>query len=135
MTFVDESGERRAMMWLRQKDKEQLAWRRRYHDAIYRLFGAGYYGRLPEVNNCIFLTYIDDPEPWEANSLGVEAPAGCELRREHQVVLGLHRRQRHERRAGGDRPSRRPLAARGGGGVAQLPRRQSGTPTGSSSAA
>lgn len=76
MTFVDESGERRAMMWLRQKDKEQLAWRRRYHDAIYRLFGAGYYGRLPEVNNSIFLTYIDDPEPWQENSLGVEAPAG-----------------------------------------------------------
>ncbi len=76
MTFEDAAGERRATMWLRQRDKAELSHRRRYHDAIYRLFGAGYYGRLPEVNNSIFLTYIDDPEPWEENSRGVQAPEG-----------------------------------------------------------
>jgi aromatic ring hydroxylase len=76
MTFEDGSGERRATMWLRQRDKEELAQRRRYHDVIHRLLGAGYFARLPEVNNSIFLTYIDDPDPWEANSIDAGAPEG-----------------------------------------------------------
>ncbi|MGB8897786.1 MAG: 4-hydroxyphenylacetate 3-hydroxylase N-terminal domain-containing protein, partial [Methylocella sp.] len=28
------------------------------------------FGRLPDVNNGVFLTYIDDPSPWEDNTVG-----------------------------------------------------------------
>ncbi len=31
------------------------------------------FARLPEVNNSLFITYIDDPEPWEQNSIGVDS--------------------------------------------------------------
>ena len=73
MTFVDNDGVRRSKMWLLQRNKQELVDRRRYHDAIYRMFGYSMFARLPEVNNSIFLTYIDDPEPWEANTVGVDA--------------------------------------------------------------
>ena len=70
LTFVDESGTRRPMMWMRQKDKSELLKRRRYHDTLFRLIGRGMFGRLPDVNDGVFLTYIDDPSPWEDNTVG-----------------------------------------------------------------
>jgi aromatic ring hydroxylase len=51
LTFVDDDGVRRPMMWMRQKDKEGLLKRRRYHDTLFRLIGHGMFGRLPDVNN------------------------------------------------------------------------------------
>jgi 4-hydroxyphenylacetate 3-monooxygenase len=73
MTFVDDDGVRRAMMWMRQRDKEGLLRRRFYHDRLYRLFGYSLFGRLPDVNNAVFLTLIDDPQPWEDNTRGIDA--------------------------------------------------------------
>jgi aromatic ring hydroxylase len=73
LTFGGEDGVRRAMMWMRQSDKAGLVRRRRYHDTLYRLFGYSLFGRLPDVNNSVFLTLIDDPQPWEENSRGIDA--------------------------------------------------------------
>ncbi len=73
MTFVDGGGVRRAMMWMRQGDKAGLVRRRLYHDRMYRLFGYSLFGRLPDVNNGVFLTLIDDPEPWEQNTRDIDA--------------------------------------------------------------
>ena len=70
LTFVDEGGTRRPIMWMRQKNKAELLKRRRYHDTLFRLIGRGMFGRLPDVNNGVFLTYIDDPSPWEDNTVG-----------------------------------------------------------------
>lgn len=72
-TFVDEHGVRRPMMWMRQRDKAELGRRRRYHDTVYRMFGRSMFGRMPDVNNGVFLTYIDDPQPWEDNTVGYQA--------------------------------------------------------------
>jgi hypothetical protein len=51
-------------------DKAGLVRRRLYHDMLYRLFGYSLFGRLPDVNNAVFLTLIDDPQPWEENTRG-----------------------------------------------------------------
>ncbi len=73
MTFVGEDGVRRAMMWMRQSDKAGLVRRRLYHDMVYRLFGYSLFGRLPDVNISVFLTLIDDPQPWEENTRGIDS--------------------------------------------------------------
>jgi len=73
MTFVDPDGVRRAKMWLLHRNKEELLERERYHETLYRMFGRSFFARLPDVNNSLFLTYIDDPAPWEENSIGVDA--------------------------------------------------------------
>jgi aromatic ring hydroxylase len=70
LTFVDEKGNRRPMMWMRQRNKSELLERQRYHDTLSRMFGYSMFGRLPDVNNGVFLTYIDDPQPWESNTIG-----------------------------------------------------------------
>ena len=70
LTFVDDDGVRRPMMWMRQKNKSELLKRRRYHDTLSRMIGRSMFGRLPDVNNGVFLTYIDDPQPWEDNTVG-----------------------------------------------------------------
>lgn len=72
LTFVDENGERRSMMWFRPTDVDGLARRRRYYTTIARQMGATAFARLPDANNSVMLTYIDDPEPWEAASVGTE---------------------------------------------------------------
>lgn len=72
LTFVDEDGERRSMMWFRPRTVEDLARRRRYYSTIARQMGATAFARLPDANNSVLLTYIDDPEPWEASSVGTE---------------------------------------------------------------
>ena len=48
----------------------ELRKRRQYHDTLFRLIGHSMFGRLPDVNNGVFLTYIDDPSPWEDNTVG-----------------------------------------------------------------
>jgi len=72
MTFVDDDGTRRSMMWFRNTDKEGVKRLRRYHEAVIRLLGAGSLPRSPDVNNAVFRTYIDDPEPWSTQSVGTE---------------------------------------------------------------
>jgi aromatic ring hydroxylase len=72
LTFVDESGERRSIMWFRPRDLEGLARRRRYYEAIARHLQAVPFHRLPDANNAVLLTYIDDPAPWEESSVGTE---------------------------------------------------------------
>ena len=73
MTFVDDHGVRRAKTWLLHKSKEELESRRIYHETVCRMFGRSFFGRMPDVNNSIFLTYIDDPMPWEENTIGADA--------------------------------------------------------------
>lgn len=72
LTFVDDDGERRSMMWFQPRDKEGLQRKRLYHDTILRQMGGATVPRTPDVNNFILLTYIDDPEPWETESIGTE---------------------------------------------------------------
>ena len=46
LTFVDQSGIRRPIMWMRQKNKAELLKRRRYHDTLFRLIGRGMFGLM-----------------------------------------------------------------------------------------
>ena len=72
LTFVDESGERRSMMWFQHRSKEELVRKRRYHEFIMRHFVAASMPRTPDSQNYMLVTYIDDPEPWEKASIGAE---------------------------------------------------------------
>jgi aromatic ring hydroxylase len=72
LTFVDETGGRRSMMWFRPRDVEGLRRRRKYYEAVARHLDATPYQRLPDANNSVLLTYIDDPTPWEESSVGTE---------------------------------------------------------------
>jgi aromatic ring hydroxylase len=67
LTF-DDNGVRRALVWKRPLDKAAIVQRQLYHETLYRTFGYSMFGRLPDVNDSILLTLVDDPEPWEANS-------------------------------------------------------------------
>jgi aromatic ring hydroxylase len=95
LTFVDEDGERRSMMWFRPHDVDGLARRRRYYEAIVRELGATAFARLPDANNSILLTYVDDPQPWEDASVGTEGRGLADnIRRwwdfvvEHDINIG-----------------------------------------------
>src|SRR3546814_5141551 len=70
--LVDDDGERRSMMWSRPRDIEGLARRRKYYTSVARNMGATAFARLPDANNSVLLTYIDDPEPWNESSVGTE---------------------------------------------------------------
>ena len=72
LTFVDIDGVRRARQWQDQHDKAGLVSKRKYHEAILREMAGGSFGRLPDGNNYVLTTYADDPEPWEAQSIGTE---------------------------------------------------------------
>lgn len=72
LTFVDEAGVRRSMMWFQPHDKEGLVRRRRYYETIQRSIGATAFHRLPDAGSALFLTYVDDPAPWEEQSVGTE---------------------------------------------------------------
>jgi aromatic ring hydroxylase len=72
MTFVDDDGERRSMMWFKPTDRQSLQRKRHYHETILRNLGAGAAPRSPDVNNSVFRTYIDDPQPWSDQSVGTE---------------------------------------------------------------
>ena len=70
MTFVDDDGERRSMMWFRHANKEELRRKRRYLETVIRELDGGAAPRTPDVNNYPLLTYVDDPEPWSEQALG-----------------------------------------------------------------
>src|SRR5262245_32885889 len=72
MTFVGEDGVRRSRQWQPQRNKEELLAKRRYCETVLREVAGGAFGRLPDVNNYTLLTYKDDPEPWEKQSIGTE---------------------------------------------------------------
>ena len=71
LTFVD-AAERRSLMWLQHRSKEELVRKRRYHEFIMRHFVAASMPRTPDLQNYMLVTYIDDPEPWEKASIGAE---------------------------------------------------------------
>jgi 4-hydroxyphenylacetate 3-monooxygenase/chlorophenol-4-monooxygenase component 2 len=72
LTFVDEDGVRRSMMWLQHCSKEELVRKRKYHEFIMKHFVAASCPRTPDSQNYMLVTYIDDPEPWEKASIGAE---------------------------------------------------------------
>src|SRR5262245_44406545 len=72
MTFVGEDGVRRSRQWQPQRNKDDLVAKRRYCEAVLRELAGASYGRLPDVNSYTLLTYRDDPEPWEKQSIGTE---------------------------------------------------------------
>jgi len=72
LTFLDETGVRRSMMWFKHRSKDALVRKRRYHEFIMRQFVAASCPRTPDSQNYMLVTYIDDPEPWEKASVGAE---------------------------------------------------------------
>ena len=72
MTFVGEDGVRRSRQWQPQRNKEELLAKRRYCETVLRELAGASFGRLPDANNYTLLTYKDDPEPWEKQSIGTE---------------------------------------------------------------
>ncbi|CDY79056.1 4-hydroxyphenylacetate 3-monooxygenase [Caballeronia glathei] len=72
LTYVDEDGERRSMQWFSHRDKEQLRRKRKYHETIMRELAGASFPRTPDVNNYVLATYIDDPQPWETQTIGAE---------------------------------------------------------------
>jgi 4-hydroxyphenylacetate 3-monooxygenase/chlorophenol-4-monooxygenase component 2 len=72
MTYVDEAGERRSMMWFGHRTKEELKRKRRYHETVMREMAGASFPRTPDVNNYVLTTYTDDPMPWQTQSVGTE---------------------------------------------------------------
>jgi 4-hydroxyphenylacetate 3-monooxygenase/chlorophenol-4-monooxygenase component 2 len=70
LTYVDESGVRRSMVWFQHRSKQQLVRKRRYLEFIMKHFVAASCPRTPDSQNYMLVTYIDDPEPWEKASVG-----------------------------------------------------------------
>ncbi|AEA24441.1 4-hydroxyphenylacetate 3-hydroxylase family protein [Pseudonocardia benzenivorans] len=72
LTYVDDDGVRRSMMWFKNTDRDGLRRKRRYHETVMRLLGAGSAPRSPDVNNSVLRTYVDDPQPWSDQSIGTD---------------------------------------------------------------
>ena len=72
LTFVDETGTRRSMMWFQHRSKAELVRKRNYHEFIMKHFVAASMPRTPDSQNYMLVTYIDDPEPWEKASIGAD---------------------------------------------------------------
>jgi len=72
MTYVDDKGERRSMMWFGHRTKEELKRKRRYHETVMREMAGASFPRTPDVNNYVLTTYTDDPMPWQKQSIGTE---------------------------------------------------------------
>jgi len=72
MTFVDDDGRRRSMMWFQHRSKDDLRRKRRYIETVLRELGGGSTPRTPDVNNYVLITYVDDPEPWSSESVGTD---------------------------------------------------------------
>jgi 4-hydroxyphenylacetate 3-monooxygenase len=70
LTFVDTDGIRRAIHWMVPRSAEDLRTRRAYHEFWARHFKGGMFARPPASTNCVIFGTVDDPEPWEANSIG-----------------------------------------------------------------
>ena len=69
LTFVDEGGIRRSKQWKLPHSKEDAVDKRKYYDYIFRNFDAGMLTRLPCSNNTTLYTLVDDPEPWEEQTV------------------------------------------------------------------
>ena len=69
LTYVDEDGVRRANQWKLPRSKDDAIEKRKYYDYIFRNFHAGMFTRLPCSNNTTLYTLIDDPEPWEEQTV------------------------------------------------------------------
>ena len=72
LTFVDADGVRRSRAWQLPYSKADIVARREFHATVSRKIGAAQYGRLPDTSTAVLITLIDDPEPWEENSIGTE---------------------------------------------------------------
>ena len=72
LTFVDETGVRRSLMWFQHRSKDELVRKRRYHEFIMKHFVAASMPRTPDSQNYMLVTYIDDPDPWEKASIGAD---------------------------------------------------------------
>jgi 4-hydroxyphenylacetate 3-monooxygenase/chlorophenol-4-monooxygenase component 2 len=72
LTFIDTDGVRRSRQWEDQSTKDGLRIKRRYHETILREINGASFGRLPDAHNYTLTTYADDPEVWEAQSIGTE---------------------------------------------------------------
>jgi 4-hydroxyphenylacetate 3-monooxygenase/chlorophenol-4-monooxygenase component 2 len=72
LTFIDEKGVRRSMMWFLHRSKDDLVRKRKYLEFIMKEFVAASMPRSPDAQNYMLVTYIDDPEPWEKSSIGAE---------------------------------------------------------------
>src|SRR5688572_9825457 len=57
MTFVDDDGVRRSMMWFRHTDAEGLRRKRIYLETVIKELGAGSAPRTPASNNYTLTTY------------------------------------------------------------------------------
>ncbi len=72
LTFIDEHGVRRSMMWFQHRSKDELVRKRKYLEFIMRNFVAASMPRTPDSQNYMLVTYIDDPEPWEKAAIGAD---------------------------------------------------------------
>lgn len=70
MTFVDDDGVRRSMMWFKHTDAAGLRRKRVYLETVVRELGGGSTGRTPCANNYGLITYEEDPQPWSDQSVG-----------------------------------------------------------------
>jgi aromatic ring hydroxylase len=91
LTFVDDDGVRRSLMWLHPRSLDDLRRRRRYHTTIAKKFTAGFWGRLPDANNCMFIPYLDDPDPWAENSLDMRGAPITAYNISEGIVATWHR--------------------------------------------
>ncbi len=69
LTYLDNDGVRRAIHWMMPNNKEEAVQRREYFDYIFRHFNGGQWTRLPCSNNTVMMLLVDDPEPWEAQTV------------------------------------------------------------------
>lgn len=72
VTFVDDDGERKSMMWFKHSDLEGLRRRRAYLETVIRELGAGSAPRTPAANAMCLITYEEDPQPWSDTSVGTD---------------------------------------------------------------
>ncbi len=72
MTFVDDDGVRRSRAFQLPRNKDEILMRREFHATVSRHIGFGQFGRLPDANTAVMMTMVDDPLPWERNSVGTE---------------------------------------------------------------
>ncbi|MGW2047690.1 4-hydroxyphenylacetate 3-hydroxylase N-terminal domain-containing protein [Streptomyces sp. NPDC001858] len=70
LTFVDDDGVRRSMMWFTHTDAEGLRRKRIYLETVVRELDGGSTGRTPCANNYGLITYLEDPKPWSEQSVG-----------------------------------------------------------------
>ena len=82
LTYIDGDGVRRGKHWMMPRNKAEAVERRKYYDYIFRHFNGGQWARLPCSNNTVMMMLVDDPEPWEAQTMiGKGRPFAANIRR------------------------------------------------------